>query len=80
MTNRYKLVSALTQWDQKQEARKCGHNPYFLGIAFRQIEDLPEDLPLRETILTRFNGPLVAFLLKKVGEAPLIDAEYRRIR
>lgn len=79
LSNRSKLVFALTEWDRNQSARK-GHNPHFIGIALGAIESAPDDLDVRETILARFNGRLVPFLLSRMGEPPLTEAEYRRVR
>ena len=74
------IVSALTQWDERQRARDKHHNRFFLGIALQPFDDADEsaiEQDPRQFILANYTGRCAAFILKALSLAPMTDAENR---
>lgn len=67
------LIHAATEYDRR-EAKKKHHNPYALAQYFARIEEVEEDVAngasIRDALIAAFNGRLLDYLLKSVGEPP----------
>lgn len=78
MSIRDKLISALTQYDEKQSKRKF-YNPHALGIYFERVDDVMADIErgatVRQALLAGFNDRLLDVCLKAVGEQPFTKEE-----
>lgn len=70
MNTKDKLISLLTQWDERQSKRKH-HNPHALGIYFQQADRVALDIalgaPERAAIVAGFHGPMLDFILRGFG-------------
>jgi hypothetical protein len=68
-----KLISAATQYDQKQ-SKRAGHNPYALGQYFARIDEVCSDIEAgaspRQALCAGFHDRLLDVLLKAIGEKP----------
>lgn len=75
------IVSAITQWDERQSKRDKYHNPHFLGIALQVFNDESAEAEAeanpRQFILRNFNGRLRAFIVKALQLEPLTKEEER---
>lgn len=73
-----KLISALTQYDQRQSTRKF-YNPHALGIYFERVDDVMRDIERgatpRQALLAGFNDRLLDVCLKAIGEKPFTKEE-----
>lgn len=78
MSIRDKLISALTQYDEKQSKRKF-YNPHALGIYFERVDyvmaDIERGATVRQALLAGFNDRLLDVCLKAVGEQPFTKEE-----
>jgi hypothetical protein len=77
---RTQIVSALTQWDERQRIRDKHHNSHFLGIAlqaFDYADDAAIEADPRGFILDNYSGRCAAFIIKALGLEPMTDKEYR---
>lgn len=76
-----KLISALTQYDEKQSKRKF-YNPHALGIYFQRVDEVMADIErgatVRQALLAGFNDRLLDVCLKAVGEKPFTKEEMYR--
>lgn len=81
MTTRDKLISAVTQFDQKQ-SRKPGHNIYALPQYFERIDliqaDMERGATARAAILAGFTGRIADACLRAIGEKPYTQDEEPR--
>lgn len=61
------LISAVTQYDRKQSAKR-GYNPYALGIYFARVDDIMRDIEagadVRAAIVAGFTGRLADHCLR----------------
>ena len=82
----FKLVSAVTEYDRKQEARYRSKGPGFYNIyalshylnAVQEAEkEIKQGVPVRKALVNHFNGRLLDVVLKAVGEAPSTREEQR---
>ena len=70
MTIHQKLISAATQYDEKQSKKKF-YNPWALPQYIGRIQEISADLDkgadLRKALVTGLNGRLLDICLKAVG-------------
>ena len=73
MNIKNQLVSAATQYDQRQ-SRKASYNPYALGQYFARIDEVCADVEAgaspRAALCAGFHDRLLDVLLKAIGEKP----------
>jgi hypothetical protein len=74
------LEIALTEYDRRQQ-KGARYNPNALGIYFQMAEQVAEDVVRgatpRDAIAAGFHGPLVNFLLKRLGFGAATEKEVR---
>lgn len=81
MTDHERLLSAVTDHDRK-ESRKKGHSPYALAHYVRGVQRVTARVargePVRDAIITEFNGLLCDRLLRAFGLATMTleEAKY----
>lgn len=66
-----KLISAATQYDEKQSKKKY-YNPYALGIYFQTIDsvmiDIENGFTPRQALIRRMCDRFLTHMLKSIGE------------
>jgi len=80
--DKVRLFNAVTAYDKAQKKKKRpGYNGYALGLYAKGLKNIVRHCdaghPLRDAIITEFNGRLADRLLKAVGLEPLTNIEAR---